>query len=66
MKKIYILLALIVASAVNISCKSDLEKTRDAFVKMSVVNYAPNDEVTENFIRYSENGRANDVLLLQL
>lgn len=66
MKKIYVLLAFLIASAAGVSCRSDLEKTRDAFVEMSVFNYSPNEEVTENFIKYSENGRANDVLLLQL
>lgn len=32
----------------------------------SVVNYAPTAEVADLFVRYSDSGRANDVLLLQL
>ena len=45
---------------------SPLDDLRKAFVEASAVTYAPNEEVTERFIRYSDNGRANDVLLLQL
>ena len=66
MKKIYILLALMMASVMGLSAKSDMDKMREAFVKMSVLNYSQTDEVTENFIKYSDGGRANDVLLLQL
>jgi chondroitin AC lyase len=45
---------------------SPLNELRKAFVEVSAVTYAPNEDVTERFIRYSDNGRANDVLLLQL
>lgn len=45
---------------------SPLDDLRRSFVEASVVTYAPNDEITEKFVRYSDNGRANDVLLLQL
>ena len=43
-----------------------LEKVRKAFVEASVVSYAPDEDVTWKFIEYSDYGRANDVLLLQL
>ena len=43
-----------------------LDRLRDAFIDVSVMSYAPDGEVTERFIRYSDYGRANDVLLLQL
>ncbi|WP_419497998.1 polysaccharide lyase family 8 super-sandwich domain-containing protein [Alistipes shahii] len=39
---------------------------RQAFVDVSVMSYAPDGEATERFVRYSDYGRANDVLLLQL
>lgn len=45
---------------------SELDTVREAFVRMSLKDYSPNPEVTENFIKYSDNGRANDVMLLQL
>lgn len=45
---------------------SPIEDLRKSFVEASVVSYAPNEEVAERFIRYSDHGRANDVLLLQL
>ena len=45
---------------------SPLDDLRKSFVDATVVNYAPDTELTEKFIRYSDNGRANDVLLLQL
>lgn len=45
---------------------SPLDDLRKSFVDASIVNYAPDDDVAINFIRYSDNGRANDVLLLQL
>lgn len=43
-----------------------LSKIRNAFVEASVATYAPDEEVTEKFLEYSDYGRANDVLLLQL
>ena len=45
---------------------SPLDDLRKSFVDASIVNYAPDDESTKRFIRYSDNGRANDVLLQQL
>lgn len=45
---------------------SPLDDLRKSFIDASVVTYAPNAEVTERFVHYSDNGRANDVLLLQL
>lgn len=43
-----------------------LDRVRQAFVDVSVMSYAPDGETTERFVRYSDYGRANDVLLLQL
>lgn len=54
-----------VAFAMNATA-SPLNELRKSFVQASAVTYAPNNEVTERFIHYSDNGRANDVLLLQL
>ena len=45
---------------------SSLDEVRKAFVQASIVSYAPDDDVTQKFIEYSDYGRANDVLLLQL
>lgn len=58
-----IIIALFISLA---SAATPLDSLRKAFVEASAVTYAPNQEVTERFIRYSDNGRANDVLLLQL
>ena len=54
-----------VTLSLNLSA-SPLDDLRRSFVEASAVSYAPNDEVTERFVKYSDNGRANDVLLLQL
>ena len=54
-----------VTLSLNLSA-SPLDNLRKSFVEASAATYAPNEEVTERFIRYSDNGRANDVLLLQL
>ena len=45
---------------------ASLDKVRDAFVEAATASYAPDEEVTWKFIEYSDYGRANDVLLLQL
>ncbi len=46
---------------------AELRKVRDSFVNTTIVSYSPSDEVTRNFLSYSENGRASiDVLLMQL
>ena len=45
---------------------ASLDMVRDAFVEAATVSYAPDEEVTWKFIEYSDYGRANDVLLLQL
>lgn len=67
MKKSVFLLALSVLSLyLTAQEKSVLDPIRKAFTEASVETYAPNEEVTERFIRYSDHGRANDVLLLQL
>lgn len=67
MKKSILLFALFgVLNILSMQAKSDLEALRKAFVEASVETYAPNEEVTDLFIRYSDYGRANDVLLLQL
>ena len=65
--RIKLTIALILAvSSATCATASPLKELRRAFVEASAITYAPNDEVTERFIRYSDNGRANDVLLLQL
>ncbi|MGM9764572.1 MAG: polysaccharide lyase family 8 super-sandwich domain-containing protein [Candidatus Cryptobacteroides sp.] len=46
--------------------KNVLDELRQAFVEAAADTCAPDGTVTENFIRYSDHGRANDVLLLQL
>lgn len=45
---------------------SDLRKAREVFLTLTEKNYAPDASVAEDFIRLSEIGRANDVMLLQL
>ena len=44
----------------------ELDALRTAFVQASSVSYAPDAETRDRFIAYSEHGKANDVLLLQL
>lgn len=51
-------------SAYTEHCQAD--RIRKQFTETSVVSYSPDSEVTEKFIEYSDYGRANDVLLLQL
>lgn len=62
---------LTVAAAVFIPVRlsagtDDLQRVRERFVEASAQNYAPDEASLRNFIRYSDHGRANDVLLLQL
>ena len=45
---------------------NDLQSVRERFVEASADNFAPDGTSLHNFIRYSDHGRANDVLLLQL
>ena len=61
----YILFSFWPADAVSAE-ETGLADIRDSFVEASVVTYAPDAEVTRKFIEYSDYGRANDVLLLQL
>jgi hypothetical protein len=63
--KYFAMMATAVALSLSATA-SPLNELRKAFVEVSAVTYAPNEDVTERFIRYSDNGRANDVLLLQL
>lgn len=56
----------LLSSICAIAQASDLDVVRKAFVEASACNYAPDDSVTARCIRFSEHGRANDVLLLQL
>ena len=65
MKKVVVIGVFLFAALFDVAA-TPLEKLRAAFVEASAVTYAPNEDVTERFIRYSDNGRANDVLLLQL
>lgn len=55
-----------VFSAVFCVQASQLDELRKAFIRASVVNYAPDEQMVRQFIEYSDYGRANDVLLLQL
>ncbi len=46
---------------------AELRKVRESFVEATLDSCSPSDEVTENFLTYSEHGRAAiDVLLMQL
>lgn len=46
--------------------KTGLKEVKSAFLKMTQLDYSPTPEVTDNLIRFSDWGRANDVMLLQL
>lgn len=59
-------LPLLLPAEAAIVPENPLEKVRKAFVEASIVSYAPDEEVTRRFMEYSDYGRANDVLLLQL
>lgn len=49
------------------TAKLELAKVRESFINTTLVSYSPSDEVTRNYLKYSENGRAAiDVLLMQL
>ena len=61
-----ILCLLLAASSAFGLTASPLDGVRKAFVEASVADYSPDAQTTERFIRYSDHGRANDVLLLQL
>ncbi len=64
-----LLLTLCVSAGFAPKSPSDREiiaQMRKTFIETSCVNYAPSREITDRFIRYSDWGRANDVLLLQL
>lgn len=43
-----------------------LDGVRKAFVAKTIENYAYSEQEQENYLLYSENGRANDLILLQL
>ena len=43
-----------------------LDGVRKAFVKKTIENYAYSDKEQENYLLFSEMGRANDLILLQL
>lgn len=60
------LAALTLFTTIHTASSGQLDRVRAAFVNVSVMSYAPDREATERFIRYSDYGRANDVLLLQL
>lgn len=68
MKKSFFITALtfLAMATASASETTPLSYIREAFVKASTVSYAPDAELTDKFIRYSDYGRANDVLLLQL
>lgn len=65
MKRVFTTIAALILLT-GAKAESPLDGVRAAFVRASIATYAPNDHVTDNFIAYSDKGRANDVLLLQL
>ena len=65
MKRFLTYAALLACSAVHAGTGS-LDALRAAFVRASTASYAPDRQLAERFIECSDNGRANDVLLLQL
>ena len=60
------LAALALFTTIHTAFAGHLDRVKEAFVNVSVMSYAPDGEATGRFIRYSDYGRANDVLLLQL
>lgn len=66
MKKASTVICLALALLCVEAAASSLDGIRKAFVETTLCNYAPDDSVTARCIRYSEHGRANDVLMLQL
>ena len=64
------LLLLVASLLIGVTCLSakedDMKKARETFLRLTEMNYAPNDEVTQTMIHLSGEGRANDVMLLQL
>lgn len=65
MKKLLLTLSAAILS-LPFACAGPLDDLREAFTRASAASYAPNDTITRRFIKYSDHGRANDVLLLQL
>ena len=68
---LYVAAMFIVAAAVFVPAglsarDNDLQSVRERFVEASADNFAPDGTSLHNFISYSDHGRANDVLLLQL
>ena len=61
-----VLAALLLPTTLRTVAAGPLDRVRDSFVRVSALSYAPDEEITDRFIRYSDYGRANDVLLLQL
>ncbi len=57
----------VVAALVTVTTSaSSLDALRASFAEAARASAATSDQVTRNFMKYSEFGRANDVLLLQL
>ena len=50
----------------GVSVASPLDGVRKAFVEKTIENYAYSDSEQDNYLLYSELGRANDLILLQL
>ncbi len=67
MKKNIFIILLMIMPLLNAGANpSDVKAARESFVRAAVASYSPAEEITEKFIAYSDYGRANDVLLLQL
>ena len=58
-----VLAALLLPTTLRTVAAGPLDRVRDSFVRVSALSYAPDEEITDRFIRYSDYGRANDVLL---
>lgn len=54
------------SSQIQTGTEPVVDSLRSRFARAAAFDYAHNAQVTENFIRYSDYGSGNDVLLLQL
>lgn len=66
MKRIFLLLVSSVVGICMYAATDDMVKAREAFLRMTLMDYSPDRQVAEKFVKLSDDGRANDVMLLQL
>ena len=64
MRGLISIIVLLLSSGILVA--SPLDAVRKAFVEKTIENYAYSDSEQENYLLYSEMGRANDLILLQL